>query len=80
MYELVRHAVEKAGTAQGFSSETLYDAIDDYSWNADGLPPEGYGFTDTARYARKSMSVYEWDAARQDLFARSGFVPCWTPS
>jgi len=78
-FELLRHAVEKVG-AENFDSKAYFEAAADFTWNADGIPARGYGFSETQLYARKDFRVYEWSAQSQKLTAVSDWEPDWEPS
>jgi len=78
-FELLRQAVNEVG-AENFDSQAYYNAATKFSWWTDGLPPRGYGFTETIRYARKDFRVYEWSASAHDLVGVSDWVPDWDPS
>jgi len=76
--DLVRRAIEDVGV-DNFDSQAFYDTAVDFTWNQEGLPERGYGFSDTVRWARKDLTVYEWQAEAQDMVRISGWIPADVP-
>lgn len=72
--DLIRKTVEDVGI-ENFNGEALYNSAQTFNWYREGLPERGYGFTDTIRYARKDLAVYQWKASIQDLERISDWVP-----
>lgn len=77
--EMLRQAVEEVGI-ENFDGQAFYDAALKFSWNDEGLPERGYGFSENIRYARKDFTVYEWQAEVEDLMRVSGWLPGDVPN
>jgi hypothetical protein len=72
--DLIRQAIEDAG-ADNFDSKAFYETATGFTWNQEGLPERGYGFSDTVRWARKDLTVYQWQADAEELVRISGWIP-----
>ena len=64
MLELIADAVKAVGS-EGFNSQAVYDAVQEFSIEVDGCE---YNFSETKRVATNCLAVYELQAAEKDVF------------
>ena len=74
LLDLLAETVEQVGI-ENFDGQAFYDTAVGFNWTKDGLPDRGYGFTESIRYARKDITVYEWKAGEEDLVRVSDWRP-----